>query len=140
MVESFIKNLEVNPNTYFFAVANFGSNAALTFNQIDKMLNSKGTSLSANFSIAMPGNMWFMYYPHPKEDFTNRLNNQKAETIKIAKKITHNISNEIDVVPNKVSEEKIYLDFKPNDIDKDFWTDSKCNGCGICSEYVLLRI
>ena len=134
MVESFIKNLEVNPKTYFFAIANFGSYAALTFQQIDKLLMYKGTTLSANFSIAMPGNMWFMYYPHSKEDFTNRINDQNAKTVNIAKNIRNNIKTEIVFVKDSVSEEKMYLDFNPNDTVENFWTDCKCTGCGICSK------
>ena len=134
MVESFIKNLKVNPKTYFFAIANFGSYAALTFQQIDKLLNSKGTTLSANFSIAMPGNMWFMYYPHSKEDYTNRINDQNAKTVNIAKNIRNNIKTEIVIVKNSISEEKMYLDFNPNVTVKNFWADSKCTGCGICSK------
>jgi len=134
MVESFIKNLKVNPKTYFFAVANFGSYAALTFHQIDKLLKSKGARLSANFSIAMPGNMWFMYYPHSKEDFTNRINNQNAATVDVAKKISGSIKTEIALVRDYGSEKNMYLAFNPNNIAKGFWTNSKCTGCGICSK------
>ena len=134
MVEKFIKTLEVDPKTYFFAVANFGSNAALTFYQINELLKFKGSRLSANFGIAMPGNMWFMYYPHPTEDFINRIDNQKDETLKIAKKINDNVNNEITIVKDRLSQEKMYLKFKPSNVDEVFWTNSKCNGCGICSK------
>ncbi|NSB14898.1 EFR1 family ferrodoxin [Clostridium beijerinckii] len=133
MVASFIKNLDVNLGKYFFAVANFGSYAALTFEQIDILLRSKGKSLSANFSVEMPGNMWFVYYPHPKEDFINRMNNQSRITINIARMINNNYENNIPVIKNRDKEEKMYEDFNPNNIDENFWVNEKCIGCGICS-------
>jgi len=132
LVAEFIKNLQVNPKTYIFAVASFGSYAALTFAQIDELLISKDTRLSANFSMAMPGNMWFMYYPHPKEDFTNRINDQKSITLNITSKINNNIITKVDITRDKISEEKMYLDFNPCDFSKGFWTNSKCTNCGIC--------
>lgn len=132
LVAEFIKTLEINPKTYIFAVANFGSYAALTFEQIDELLISKVTKLSSNFSIAMPGNMWFMYYPHPKEDFVNRINDQKSITLNIVSKINNNIINKIDTINDKISEEEMYLNFNPYDFSKGFWTNSKCTNCGIC--------
>lgn len=134
MMEKFIKNLDIKAGTYFFAVANFGSYAALTFEQIDRILRSKGKSLSANFSIEMPGNMWFMYYPHPKEDYVNRMKNEPYIAREVARKINNEFTNDIESVPNKEQEEKMYEEFKPEYIDENFWTSSRCNGCGTCSK------
>ncbi|HEY5561751.1 MAG TPA: EFR1 family ferrodoxin [Clostridiaceae bacterium] len=133
MVKSFMEKLEINPNVYIFAVANYGGSAAIAFEQIEKILLDKGAKLSATFGIDMPGNMWFMYYPHPKEDFINRINAQKEKTIDIAKEINKNSVTKMDTLINKVADEKIYSEFQPNKFDEDFWTNPKCNGCGICS-------
>ena len=133
MVESFIKNLDIESTKYLFAVANFGSYAALTFQQINKILKSKGKTLSANFSIEMPGNMWFMYYPHPKEDFINRMDNELHIARKVARNINNNFINDIPNVLNKEKEEEMYEDFKPHHIDENFWTSQRCNGCGTCT-------
>lgn len=133
MVKKFIENLEVNKDTYFFAIANYGGYAALSFEQLDKILIAKGTKLSAVFGVPMPGNMWFMYYPHPKQDIIDRINAEKEKTINIANKINNKAIIQVEDIKNRDHEEKIYNDFKPNDIDKDFWTNKKCNGCGICS-------
>lgn len=134
MMGNFIKNLDVKAGTYFFAVANFGSYAALTFEQIDNILRSKGKSLSANFSIEMPGNMWFMYYPHSKEDYVNRMKKEPFIAREVATKINNEFTNDIEFVPNKEQEEKMYEEFKPEHIDENFWTSSRCNGCGTCSK------
>lgn len=71
----------------------------------------------------MPGNMWFMYYPHPKEDFINRINDQKSITLDIVSKVNGNIITKIDTINDKISEEKMYLDFNPYDFSKGFWTN-----------------
>lgn len=134
MVHKFIQNLDIGKGKYFFAVANYGSTAALTFMQIDDVLKSKGKCLSANFGIEMPGNMWFMYYPHPKEDYVNRMDNQTSLTIDIANKIEGRFKNKIAGIPNRDEEEKMYENFHPSDIDENYWVNEKCNGCGVCSK------
>ncbi len=134
MAESFIEKLDVRAGRYFFAVANFGSYAALTFEQIHGILKRKGKVLSANFGIAMPGNMWFMYYPHPKEDYTDRMNAEPLLAKDIAMKINDGFVNGTAAVPDREKEEKMYEAFKPERIDENFWTGQSCDGCGICSK------
>lgn len=134
MVRKFVENLEINKNTYFFAVANYGSYAALSFEQLNNILMDKSAKLSAVFGIPMPGNMWFMYYPHPKQDVIDRINAEKERAINIAKKISNRDIIQMEDIKNKDSEEKIYNNFQPNDIDQDFWANEKCNGCGVCSK------
>lgn len=133
MVKKFVGDLKTNKNTYFFAVANYGSYAALSFEQLDNILKAKDAKLSAVFGVPMPGNMWFMYYPHLKQDFIDRINAEKEKTINIAKEINNKAVIQMDDIKNRDSEEKRYNDFHPNNIDKDFWISKKCNGCGICS-------
>lgn len=133
MVKKFVGDLEINKNTYFFAVANYGSSAALSFEQLDNILMDKGAKLSAVFGVPMPGNMWFMYYPHLKQDFIDRTNAQKEKTINIAKEISNEAVIKMDDIKDRDSEKEMYKKFQPDNIDKDFWTSSKCDGCGICA-------
>lgn len=134
MVKKFVENLQISEKTYFFAVASFGSYEALAFEQLNNILISKGVKLSSVFGIPMPGSMWFMYYPHPKQDYIDRINSQKEITLKIAKEINDKTVIRFNDVPNRISEQKMYDEFKPNNIDENYWTDEKCNGCGICSK------
>lgn len=134
MMENFIKNLRINANTYFFAVANFGGYAALTFEQINEILKNKGARLNANFSVPMPGNMWFMYYPHPKKDFEDRVREEPNICLDIANKINSNFENDLPLVENPEKEQKMYNDFIPNNTDENFWTNAKCIGCSICAK------
>ncbi|SDF84034.1 EFR1 family ferrodoxin [Sporomusa acidovorans] len=132
MVSQFVENMPVYNSVYYFAVANYGGSAAISFQQLNSILNSKGGSLSATFGIPMPGNMWFMYYPHPKQDFIDRINSQPQETITVATAIHNKINIKIDNIANYPAEEAIYQSFSPNNMDANFWTKSTCNGCGIC--------
>ncbi|MDR3566201.1 MAG: EFR1 family ferrodoxin [Negativicutes bacterium] len=135
MVKKFVENLSIDRDKYIFAVANYGSYAALSFIQLNNILSGNGAKLSAVFGVAMPGNMWFMYYPHPKQDFINRICTQKDATLKIAHQIKNRSRISIeDVIANRSEEEERYHLFTPNHMDKDFWTDQKCNGCGTCSK------
>lgn len=134
LVRRFIENMPINRDTYYFAVANYGGYPAISFKQISDILGYKGGRLSAAFGIPMPGNMWFMYYPHPKQDFIDRINDQPKETYKIATAILNRTEVEIEDIINYSAEEAIYNSFKPNDMDKYFWTEKSCNGCGICAK------
>lgn len=134
MLREFVKKIQVNKNTYFFAVANFGGYAALTFEQLDKLLKDKGAYLNANFSVPMPGNMWFMYYPHPKKDFENRIRDEKKLCMDIAAKINKNFQNNLPDIENIKAEKKLYMDFQPSNNDENFWVNDHCTGCSICSK------
>jgi len=134
MVKQFVENLHVGQGKYVFAVANFGDYAALTFIQLNNLLAGKGLQLSAGFGVPMPGNKWFMYYPHPKQEFIDRIKAQPDITLRIAERIQRK-----DMVPFQAAvakqqiEEEWYHNFSPN-IDKDFWANQKCTGCGICAQ------
>lgn len=134
MMEKFIENLAVSINTYFFAVANFGSNAALAFEQINTMLKSKGAHLNANFGVSMPGSMWFMYYPHPEKDFKDRIKAEPYRCEDIAAKIEKNFENDLPLLNDAANDRKMYAAFKPNDTDNNFWTNENCTGCAVCSK------
>lgn len=132
MVSQFIKDFQFVQDTYIFAVANYGGSPAIAFDQIEKLLFDKGTKLSATFGLSMPGNMWFMYYPHPKQDFTDRIDAQKEKTLAISQKIGNKSNEKVEIAANKSSEE-IYAAFQPNRFDENFWTDPNCTGCETCA-------
>ncbi|WP_411680618.1 EFR1 family ferrodoxin [Clostridium thailandense] len=133
MVKKFVENLNINANSYCFAAASYGSNAALSFEQLNHLLTSKGAVLSRAFGIPMPGTMWSMYYPHPKEDYINRIEAQRELTREIAKEINNKTIVKLPEINNRTLEEKMYSAFQPSGEDKDFWADEKCDGCGICA-------
>jgi len=137
MVKKFIENLQVNKDAYIFAVATFGGNAGISFDQIDDILINKGASLSAGFKVVMPGNYQIMYAPYPEEKQAQRFKDAKEQIVKIATSIKRNEidkSNMAGGVKKAVIGALYNILFKPNDKDKNFWTTEKCNGCGTCSK------
>lgn len=132
MVEKFIQNLNINKNAYIFAVANYGGSVAIAFEQIEKLLNEKGIKLSAVYEIPMPGNMWFMYYPHPKQDIIDRVNAQKQVTLEVAEMIKNNTLIKVNAAQDSEQKWKNYESVNPSIKDVDFWTNINCTGCGLC--------
>ncbi len=135
MLFQFLKHLKVSPHTYFFAVSTYGSYPALTLEQIDELLKKKGARLSGAFGVDMPGNMWFMYYPHSKKDYTDRLAVQEEKAADIAEKIKANEITSLPEIPNHEAEERYYEKIQHiNESDQGFYTSEHCIGCGICAK------
>ncbi|WP_110955815.1 EFR1 family ferrodoxin [Anaerosinus massiliensis] len=134
MLKRFVETMPVHKDIYYFAIASYGSSAAISFQQLQQILIDRGGSLSATFGISMPGNMWFMYYPHPKQDFIDRIDNEPQEISAIAAAIDHKEKNETTALITDSMAEKMYHDFNPSKMDIDFWTKDTCIGCGICAK------
>lgn len=135
MIKSFLEKLQINKNAYIFAVATFGAGSGISIKQIENILNKKGAKLSASFGIAMPGNYQVMYSPYSEEKQQQRFKKEAEEILKIAPIIKNNqaVNKDNNLIANTIGG-FIYKNFKPNDKDKNFWTDEKCNGCGTCSK------
>jgi flavodoxin/ferredoxin len=134
MVKKFVENLQINHEVYIFSVATYGGGAGISFEQLREILTAKGGMLSASFGVMMPGNMWFMNYPHKLPLIQERLDAQAKTTKKIAEAIEAKTLVRPEKSPTGSDDEKIYQDFNPYFMDKDFWTDDNCNGCEICSK------
>ncbi|MBP2630365.1 MAG: 4Fe-4S ferredoxin [Firmicutes bacterium] len=134
LVKRFVENMPIYKSVYYFAVANYGSSAAISFQQLHNILINKGGGLSATFGIPMPGNMWFMYYPHPKKDFIDRINSEPQETATIAAAIRSKLKTATSSTITDSAAEDIYRAFAPHHMDESFWTKADCNGCGVCAK------
>lgn len=135
MLVNFIKNLYIESNTYVFAVADYGGSPALVFEQIEALLAEKGTKLSGAFGMDMPGNMWFMHYPHPKQVTIDRITTEKDRAFSISKQIEVKADVKYAEISNREEEANVYrqiLDISEKD--KGFWCDENCVGCGICAK------
>jgi ferredoxin len=135
IVENFIKELKISEDNYIFAVATCGGSVGVAMKQVEKQLKIKGAKLSSGFKILMPDNYQIMYDAPNKEKIKNIIeaaewdikgivnNIEKHEEIKF-----HDKGKQISSVLGGI----ISASFKPNQKDKNFWTDDSCNGCGIC--------
>jgi ferredoxin len=121
---------------YYFAVALNAGQVAATLLQLKKMLARKGAVLSAGYEIAMPSNYipWGGPGPEEKKRFRFAAAAEKVRTIAAA--VRNRRQGPIEKGPlwqnilftflNRISYGHV------PEMDKRFWTDATCNGCGIC--------
>jgi MinD superfamily P-loop ATPase containing an inserted ferredoxin domain len=136
MVRNFIENLQINKRIYVFAIATCDAMVGTSFNQIKKILNKKDNDLSASFTVFMPDSDLILAHPASKEKQTERFKNEKEQIYKIAPAIksSQHVEYKVNAVMNAFYRFVNTSFFKPKDKDKNFWTDEKCIGCGICSK------
>jgi len=133
----FINHLQVKPETYFFALAVNAGQPAATLLQLKKLMSTQGQSLSQGYSIVLPSNYIPWGGPGPVET-QQRLFREAEEKVKaIAGTILRQEQNKVERGPlwQNILFSWIYqMSFRSVcKMDEKFWTDDKCNGCGICS-------
>lgn len=134
VVEEFIKKIHIN-SKYVFAIATRGVTQGHAMKQVDEILSEKGIRLSYNEYITMPANYVRMYdMKSPKKN----------------KEIIENASKKIEIITSNLLEYKNNIVKKPilykiirrtlykswrnklKTMDNKFYSDEKCNSCGIC--------
>jgi MinD superfamily P-loop ATPase containing an inserted ferredoxin domain len=134
MVAEFLKDLRIKPDAYVFAVANYGGGTGISFEQVEEILAAKGARLSAAFGVFMPGNMWFIRYPHKIPLTQQRLADQGEATRQIAKAVGKMAVVPAAVSPTRTVDEERHRAFSPYRQDEDFRADENCTGCGLCAK------
>lgn len=135
IVEEFAKRL-ILKDSYTFAICTYNtepSNALFNFNSI---LNQNGKQLNAGFEISMPGNSVIgMDFTSSDEENEKRFSVEKKKIKHIAEIIKQRKSTGIEgqFNANENYELKNYLDYVYK-IEEKFWTNDKCDLCGICTE------
>jgi ferredoxin len=135
-VIAFIDALEKNESRYYFAVAVNAGQVAATLIQLKKRMQAKGLSLSAGFELAMPNNYIPWGGPGPEEGQIRRIEAARNKIGRIAAAAAAREKRSIEKGPlwqnilftalNRLSFPHIPT------MDRSFWVDEKCNGCGIC--------
>jgi len=135
LVKEFIEKVEIPRDAYVYTVVTFGASAGASISQLERLLINKGIKLSAAFKMKMPGNYQVMYSPISEKKQKQCFENEKENITKIVKSI-----NSSEIVKCNGARDKLiksvgammYGSFAPYKKDENFWTDGKCNGCGIC--------
>jgi NAD-dependent dihydropyrimidine dehydrogenase PreA subunit len=135
-VVQFIHHLQVNPETYFFALAVNAGQPAATLLQMQKLMSTRKGSLALGYSIVMPSNYTPWGGPGPI-DTQQRLFKEAQEKVKaIAGPILRGERKSVDKGPfwqNIVFSWIYKMSYRSvHKMDKKFWVDDKCNSCGIC--------
>lgn len=135
IVKNFIKNLLISKNAYVFAIATYGGMVGTPFSQIKKVLAKKGVKLFASFAVNMPGNCQLMLETASEEEQRKLLKDEKKQIQIIASSIISNqkVEFKTNAIMNSVYNLLYTLTFRPRAVGKNFWTDERCTGCGLCS-------
>jgi ferredoxin len=133
----FVDHLQVNPETYFFALAVNAGQTAATLLQLQKLISARQWSLAAGYSIIMPSNYTPWGGPGPIE-IQQRLFRDAREKVKgIAGHVLQSDRERVERGPfwqNILFSWFYKITFhQVHKMDKNFWVDDKCNSCGICS-------
>jgi ferredoxin len=137
IVRDFIEKLEIPKDAYVYTVVTFGASAGASITQLEKQLTRKGIKLSAAFKMKMPGNYQVMYPPFSEEKQKKYFANEEIKITEIVKSINNNeiikFTGFSETIARTVGG-MMYSSFKPYAKDKNYWSDEKCNGCGICAK------
>lgn len=137
IVKEFIRRLELTKAGYVFSIANC-ANVVISANfQIEEILKTKGIKLSALYKIRMPES-YQIFFKVPPEEYQKKLfKNQEHKVLKISEDIKNNKIIEAKGIQKyflKFAGDIVSGCFKPKNKDRHFWTNEKCNGCGICQK------
>ena len=137
IVIEFLKRLKLNSSHYIFAVATYGGKAGSSLLETKNLLNTMGLKLSAGFLVMMPGNYTPLYGAITQEKQQEMFDKEKQKV----KVIVDAIKEEKEMPPEKDSPvfnlifsgllRSVCL-LRIHKMDKSFWADEKCNGCGVC--------
>jgi ferredoxin len=138
-VIQFIDHLQINPETYLFALAVNATQPAATLLQLKKLMLTRGHSLAQGYSISLPSNYTPWGGPGPVET-QQRLFREAREKVKaiVGTILRQERKKKVDRGPlwQNILFSWIYkMSFRSvRKMDKKFWVDDKCNSCGICSK------
>lgn len=135
-VVDFVNLYVKNPSQYFFAVALNAGQVSATLLQLKRMLSDREAVLSLGYEIKMPSNYIPWGGPGPEGEIRARFAAAEKKTSEIAAAVRNRERGRIERGPlrQRIVFSPIYrlsFGYVPK-MDKNFRTDSKCNGCGIC--------
>jgi Pyruvate/2-oxoacid:ferredoxin oxidoreductase delta subunit len=137
-VLQFVNYLELRPETYLFALAVNAGQPAATLLQVKRLLSARNISLAFGYSIVLPSNYTPWGGPGSIEVQQRLFRGAREKIEKTVQSIRRGERAEVDRGPvwQNILFSWIYkIAFRqvPR-MDRKFWTDDKCNGCGICSK------
>ncbi|MBN1256074.1 MAG: EFR1 family ferrodoxin [Planctomycetes bacterium] len=138
IMKKFISKLWLQPQTYYFAIANCANCVGAAVKQMELLLQQKNVKLAAGFKLKMPGN-YTPLYGAPKQEKQKKL---FAETSAKLQEISAIIRDRkrVDHVPgllpltwlaNPLS--NLLAKYLPGS-DKKFFADENCASCGLCAQ------
>jgi len=132
----FLKKMEKDPSRYYFAVAVNAGQVSRTLVQLRNLMRSYGLTLSAGYDIVLPSNYIPWGGPGPAEKLEALHRDAREKLKRIAPVIAARAAGPVEKGPlwQRIVFTALYrmtYGMVPK-MDRDFWTDNKCNGCEIC--------
>lgn len=136
IVKRFVENLPIHPETYCFAITNFGATPLDTLGMLDDILQKKNLHLSYADGVAMPDNYIPRYDAVEPEKAQKMLEAAASRIDEAAQDITQRklkpVKRKAKLLGKTVSRLTLYRDI--SGYDKKFAANSNCVGCGLCSQ------
>jgi len=136
-VVEFTSQFVCQPDGYYFAVAVNAGQVAASLLQLQKLLQARSLSLQAGFGMLSPSNyiIWNGAEPVAKQQKLFAQAEQKLDRIAVL--VRDQAPAPIEQGPwwqNPFLSIAYKLAFpKVAGMDKDFWSEETCNGCGLCA-------
>ena len=125
IVRDFISGLNIHPDTYIWGVVTMGGLGHGSISALQKVLSEKGLALKYGRGILMPANYIIKYNPM----FFGRSAKSEKKIQKIADDIK---SAKIMLKKNRVTSNDLYENIE--ELDKAFFAENSCSGCGLCEK------
>ncbi|MDR0851895.1 MAG: EFR1 family ferrodoxin [Clostridiales Family XIII bacterium] len=150
MLKTFLDELSVDPQTYVYAVAVHGGMPGRTSVYMESVFQQKQMKLAASFQIRLPHNGILLFDAEPEARQKLWLSGLPARILEISDAVKEEmlVAGGSSFPSLKKMAElglKIPKGFAPPNVqtapntlfdpalrEKDFWTDDRCSGCGIC--------
>jgi formate hydrogenlyase subunit 6/NADH:ubiquinone oxidoreductase subunit I len=128
-VRAFVKELEILPNTYIFAIVTGGGAKTGSVRELRSVLKEKSLHLSYGHGLYMKGNYVVKYDPADPEKMNKTL--EKAD--KHLQKFASDISAEVlSVKAIPITSNNLYKNIEA--LDNAFIVNDACVGCGLCEK------
>ncbi|MGE5458810.1 MAG: EFR1 family ferrodoxin [Methanobacterium sp.] len=135
-VLEFLDQLPAMNAAYIFAVANNAGQVSNTLVQLNKVMQSKGLSLSSGWSVVMPSNYIPWGGPGSSEEQNELFAAARTKISFIAQEINRRVDTKMEKGPlwQRIVFTWLYkISFSHvPEMDGKFWVDERCNQCGLC--------
>ncbi len=137
-VIEFLKMLPADNGKYYFALAVNAGQVAATLLQLGKLMAKKGLTLSSGFDITLPSNYIPWGGPGPKDKQRERFSHVQEKIKSIAPLVANREERSLEKGP--LWQNILFTGFykmafnQVPTMDKGFWVDDRCDGCGICQK------
>lgn len=136
LVERFVRDLDILPDTCCFAFATYGALVMDTLGMLEDVLKDKGLPLSYGIGARMPGNYIVKYQAFSSKTINRLLPKAilaaDAAAAEIAEGISRPAARSFKLLSRMSNQKALYHDIAG--WDEAFQVSDRCIGCGLCAK------